>query len=163
MRIRWEIKWRRERDSNPRCRYKRHTRFPVVLLQPLGHLSACKQKKKVNHRDSPARGAGGEGGIRTHDPGLSQDTAFRERGLQPLGNLSLPLTQGVSLTLLKRPVNGYPEDKGLMRPLPKQRVFHLMAALESSTQKPPSESLVLVRQRNDRHIPTPAVARNTQV
>ena len=27
-------KWRRERDSNPRCRYKRHTRFPVVLLQP---------------------------------------------------------------------------------------------------------------------------------
>ena len=26
--------WRRERDSNPRCRYKRHTRFPVVLLQP---------------------------------------------------------------------------------------------------------------------------------
>jgi hypothetical protein len=61
--------------------------------------------------DSPGRGAGGEGGIRTHDPGLSQDTAFRERGLQPLGNLSLPLTQGVSLTLLKRPVNGYPMDK----------------------------------------------------
>ena len=27
-------KWRRERDSNPRCRYKRHTRFPVVLLRP---------------------------------------------------------------------------------------------------------------------------------
>ena len=27
-------RWRRERDSNPRCRYKRHTRFPVVLLQP---------------------------------------------------------------------------------------------------------------------------------
>ena len=27
-------RWRREWDSNPRCRYKRHTRFPVVLLQP---------------------------------------------------------------------------------------------------------------------------------
>ena len=31
---RWKIKWRRERDSNPRCRFKQHTRFPVVLLQP---------------------------------------------------------------------------------------------------------------------------------
>ncbi len=31
--------WRRERDSNPRkaCAF---TRFPSVLLQPLGHLSA---------------------------------------------------------------------------------------------------------------------------
>ena len=44
--------------------------------------------------------AGGEGGIRTHDPGFSQDTAFRERGLQPLGNLSSPLTQKVLITLL---------------------------------------------------------------
>ncbi len=26
--------WRRERDSNPRCRFWQHTRFPVVLLQP---------------------------------------------------------------------------------------------------------------------------------
>ena len=32
---------------------------------------------------------GGEGGIRTHDPGFSRNTAFRERGLQPLGNLSV--------------------------------------------------------------------------
>ncbi len=24
---------------NPRCRFCQHTRFPVVLLQPLGHLS----------------------------------------------------------------------------------------------------------------------------
>jgi hypothetical protein len=30
--------WRRERDSNPRCPL-RHTRFPIVRLQPLGHLS----------------------------------------------------------------------------------------------------------------------------
>ena len=30
--------WRRERDSNPRYRFQ-YTRFPGVLLQPLGHLS----------------------------------------------------------------------------------------------------------------------------
>ena len=32
--------WRRERDSNPRSRFCRNTRFPIVPLQPLGHLSA---------------------------------------------------------------------------------------------------------------------------
>jgi hypothetical protein len=32
--------WRRERDSNPRYTFWAYTRFPVVLLQPLGHLSA---------------------------------------------------------------------------------------------------------------------------
>ena len=31
--------WRRERDSNPRSRFCRNTRFPVVPLRPLGHLS----------------------------------------------------------------------------------------------------------------------------
>ena len=31
-------KWRRERDSNPRYSFP-YTRFPGVLLQPLGHLS----------------------------------------------------------------------------------------------------------------------------
>src|SRR5690242_1477413 len=31
--------WRREWDSNPRWSFP-HTRFPSVLLQPLGHLSA---------------------------------------------------------------------------------------------------------------------------
>jgi hypothetical protein len=31
--------WRRERDSNPRSRYERNTRFPIVPLRPLGHLS----------------------------------------------------------------------------------------------------------------------------
>ena len=34
--------WRRERDSNPRYLLQ-HTRFPVVHLQPLGHLSAKRQ------------------------------------------------------------------------------------------------------------------------
>ncbi len=32
------FKYRRERDSNPRYGYP-HTRFPSVLLKPLGHLS----------------------------------------------------------------------------------------------------------------------------
>ncbi len=156
-----EMIWRRERDSNPRCRYKRHTRFPVVLLQPLGHLSACKRNKRVNHKESPTRGAGGEGGIRTHDPGLSQDTAFRERGLQPLGNLSLPLTQGVSLTLLKRPVNGYPGDRYPVRPLQKQFVFHLMAATEFSIRCR-QQNLSFLPDENDKHTPIPNFDRNAQ-
>jgi hypothetical protein len=33
--------WRRERDSNPRYSFP-YTRFPGVLLQPLGHLSGMK-------------------------------------------------------------------------------------------------------------------------
>jgi hypothetical protein len=33
------VGWRRERDSNPRSRFCRNTRFPIVPLQPLGHLS----------------------------------------------------------------------------------------------------------------------------
>ena len=41
--------WRRERDSNPRCSFP-HTRFPSVLLQPLGHLS-----RNLRPGVSPAR------------------------------------------------------------------------------------------------------------
>jgi len=59
----------------------------------------------------------------------------------------LPPTQGVSLTFLKRPVNGYAEDKCRVRPQQMQCVFHLMAALESSTQRPPLEPLVLARKK----------------
>ena len=60
--------WRRGRDSNPRCSCP-HTRFPSVLLRPLGHLSAfgchsASRAKKPN---------GGEGGIRT--PGELAPTA----------------------------------------------------------------------------------------
>src|SRR5690606_24587924 len=36
----WKIKWRRERDSNPRYGFP-YTRVPGVRLQPLGHLSVC--------------------------------------------------------------------------------------------------------------------------
>ena len=36
------FKYRRERDSNPRYGYP-HTRFPSVLLKPLGHLSKVLQ------------------------------------------------------------------------------------------------------------------------
>ena len=40
--------WRRERDLNPwySCPY---TRFPGVLLRPLGHLSSCFQRVLVYH------------------------------------------------------------------------------------------------------------------
>src|SRR5581483_4944198 len=34
-------KWRRGRDSNPRWSFP-HTRFPVVHLRPLGHLSVAR-------------------------------------------------------------------------------------------------------------------------
>lgn len=34
----WGLKWRRERDSNPRYGFP-YTHFPGVRLQPLGHLS----------------------------------------------------------------------------------------------------------------------------
>ncbi len=37
--LRSQYTWRRERDSNPRSRYERNTRFPIVPLRPLGHLS----------------------------------------------------------------------------------------------------------------------------
>ena len=47
--------WRRGRDSNPRWSYP-HTRFPSVLLRPLGHLSS----RFFSH--------GGEEGIRTLGP-----------------------------------------------------------------------------------------------
>ena len=48
--------WRRGRDSNPRWSYP-HTRFPSVLLRPLGHLSVVQFST-----------AGGEEGIRTLGP-----------------------------------------------------------------------------------------------
>ena len=35
-----KVEWRREWDSNPRLSFP-NTRFPSVLLKPLGHLSAC--------------------------------------------------------------------------------------------------------------------------
>ena len=41
------LMWRRERDSNPRYPFE-YTRFPGVLLQPLGHLS--RSTKRNNHR-----------------------------------------------------------------------------------------------------------------
>ena len=54
--------WRRGRDSNPRYGYP-YTRFPSVLLRPLGHLSAL-----LVQRSQPRWATGGEGGIRTHGP-----------------------------------------------------------------------------------------------
>ena len=42
-----ELEWRREWDSNPRLSFP-NTRFPSVLLKPLGHLSACCRIWKTN-------------------------------------------------------------------------------------------------------------------
>jgi hypothetical protein len=44
--------WRRERDSNPRYGFP-YTRFPTVLLQPLGHLSAVVLEPGGVPGDSP--------------------------------------------------------------------------------------------------------------
>ena len=73
--------WRRGRDSNPRYGYP-YTRFPSVLLKPLGHLSApCQTGDLATPQPGTAtvqppglrpratyRETGGEGGIRTHGP-----------------------------------------------------------------------------------------------
>src|SRR5690606_4598329 len=47
------IDWRRGRDSNPRYHFW-HTRFPVVHLRPLGHLS----RARLVQVPRPARGLG---------------------------------------------------------------------------------------------------------
>ena len=82
--------------------------FQSCTFSQLGHLSAYRdgtvgrwpaphRRREIRRTAAAGNGphparAGGEGGIRTHDPGFSQDTAFRERGLQPLGNLSVSLS-----------------------------------------------------------------------
>src|ERR1700747_434219 len=53
-----EIDWRRERDSNPRWSFP-HTRFPSVLLQPLGHLSRLKSLPTLTQTSSITTGATG--------------------------------------------------------------------------------------------------------
>src|SRR5262245_11403146 len=56
--------WRRERDSNPRSTFML-TRFPTVLLQPLGHLSGEPRRTRAPSRAIVVNG--GERGIRTLD------------------------------------------------------------------------------------------------
>ena len=75
--------WRRERDSNPRYAFWAYTRFPVVLLQP------ARTSLRIIHYTSTLRfwRRGWDSNPRSRH---SQDTAFRERGLQPLGHLSGP-------------------------------------------------------------------------
>jgi hypothetical protein len=86
--------WRRGRDSNPGWSFP-HTRSPGVLLQPLGHLSACQQEIRHGRyhaldrrwRPSWAPTCGGEGGIRTH-VGVAPQPAFEAGPLRPLRYLS---------------------------------------------------------------------------
>ena len=100
-------RWRRERDSNPRCRYKRHTRFPVVLLQPTRTSLRIGQTKPNRAGAEPPSDAeanrswrrGWDSNPRSR---FWQDTAFRERGLQPLGHLSCPLTGTSTASSVKK-------------------------------------------------------------
>ena len=116
--------WRRERDSNPRYTFWAYTRFPVVLLQPLGHLSAngfptqdnslypqrgqFLAEKSKNHQflfqsNGQRPKSGGEGGIRTHVPCSSQDNSISSRaryghfGTSPQQKASLTPMQGKPL------------------------------------------------------------------
>ncbi len=48
--------WRREWDLNPRWSFEPHTRFPVVLLRPLGHLSSAPERlKDLNKTKNPSK------------------------------------------------------------------------------------------------------------
>ena len=99
--------WRRERDSNPRCRYKRHTRFPVVLLQPTRtSLRIGQTKPNRAGAEPPSNAEANRSWRRGWDSNprsrFWQDTAFRERGLQPLGHLSCPLTGTSTASSVKK-------------------------------------------------------------
>src|SRR6185295_17594335 len=77
--------WRRERDSNPRttCMV---TRFPTVLLQPLGHLSG----ELIGRTRAPSRD-GRQKWRRERDSNPRYGcpySGFRDRPIQPLSHLS---------------------------------------------------------------------------
>ena len=82
--------WRRGRDSNPRetCI---PTRFPVVPVRPLRHLSLGEPTQSADGaaiRGQAFDGFGGESGIRTHGGG-DPHNGFRDRRLKPLSHLSV--------------------------------------------------------------------------
>ena len=77
-------RWRRGWDSNPRYTFWAYTRFPVVPLQPLGHLSFAFQQIKLSLVLSQQvilffvyfNINGGEGGIRTHGAPFKHTSDF---------------------------------------------------------------------------------------
>ena len=80
--------WRREWDSNPRSTFML-TRFPTVLLQPLGHLSG-----KLRFSRAPWRAVafnGGERGIRTLDTltriAVFETARFSHSRISPRGRI----------------------------------------------------------------------------
>ncbi len=80
----FSVGWRRERDSNPRSRFKRNTRLAGEPLRPLGHLSVL----KLNGLPSEAIAQDGGGSrIRTHVP--FRRSGFQDRRLKPLGHPSI--------------------------------------------------------------------------
>ena len=75
--------WRREWDSNPRSTFML-TRFPTVLLQPLGHLSG-----KLRSCALPTRLHSGWRRERDSNPRYPYGySGFRDRPIQPLSHLS---------------------------------------------------------------------------
>ena len=80
------IKWRRGRDSNPRygCPY---TRFPSVLLRPLGHLSALSTPASPLEPGGGQETPGGRSWRRGRDSNPRYPcgyTGFRNRHVRPL-------------------------------------------------------------------------------
>ena len=68
------------------------TRFPVVPVRPLRHLSALHEPRRMIRsrvRRVACAVSGGESGIRTHGGG-SPHNGFRDRRLKPLSHLSVP-------------------------------------------------------------------------
>ena len=66
--------WRREWDLNPRWSFELHTRFPVVLLRPLGHLSLAPNVTK-NSKKSLKSKSFQYAAILHHAPGVCQKPA----------------------------------------------------------------------------------------
>ena len=73
--------WRRGRDLNPRYAFWTYTRFPVVPLRPLGHLSPA-LRRALSH--CPWRKNGGGGGIRTHVGTHRPQLDFESSPVRPL-------------------------------------------------------------------------------
>ena len=77
--------WRRGGDLNPRCRC-RHTRFPSVLLKPLGHLSRVLLRGTRRAHSCPV---GWRRGGDLNPRCSCLHAGFRNQSIQPLWHLSV--------------------------------------------------------------------------
>src|SRR4029453_10347159 len=72
------------RDLNPRHTFWACTRFPVVPLRPLGHLSPTPTLDAPGPTRRPAKRNGGGGGIRTHVGVHHPQLDFESSPVRPL-------------------------------------------------------------------------------